>query len=291
MHKFLKSIGFSKLNKIKDLNKILNEVVNAYDEKTVVESYQDCLFAEFSKNYGCDCGITVCGEYDENNQFHMAYYFPFFRGTGITTQEKIIVEEHASKRSFAGVCDDIRVGVTLIFYMQNAGEYLSNLSKKDMVLENTPVTLAGLGSEGKILFPVKKDKEQVRIEQEASQNRNQLIADARRGDEEAMENLTIDDIDMYTMISRRIETEDIFTIVDSYFMPFGIECDQYSVLGEIIECMSFENTMTDEKIYHLTIECNDIQFDVCINQRDLLGEPAKGRRFKGVVWLQGEVYF
>ena len=36
MHKFLKSIGFSKLNKIKDLNKILNEVVNAYDEKTVV---------------------------------------------------------------------------------------------------------------------------------------------------------------------------------------------------------------------------------------------------------------
>ena len=173
MHKFLKSIGFSKLNKIKDLNKILNEVVNAYDEKTVVESYQDCLFAEFSKNYGCDCGITVCGEYDENNQFHMAYYFPFFRGTGITTQEKIIVEEHAAKRSFAGVCDDIRVGVTLIFYMQNAGEYLSNLSKKDMVLENTPVTLAGLGSEGKILFPVKKDKEQVRIEQEASQNRNQ----------------------------------------------------------------------------------------------------------------------
>ena len=118
-----------------------------------------------------------------------------------------------------------------------------------------------------------------------------MIADARRGDEEAMENLTIDDIDMYTMISRRIETEDIFTIVDSYFMPFGIECDQYSVLGEIIECMSFENTMTDEKIYHLTIECNDIQFDVCINQRDLLGEPAKGRRFKGVVWLQGEVYF
>ena len=55
--------------------------------------------------------------------------------------------------------------------------------------------------------------------------------------------------------------------------------------------MSFENTMTDEKIYHLTIECNDIQFDVCINQKDLLGEPAKGRRFKGVVWLQGEVYF
>ena len=45
------------------------------------------LFAEFSKNYGYDCGITVCGQYDEEDQFHVEYYFPFFRGTGITTQE------------------------------------------------------------------------------------------------------------------------------------------------------------------------------------------------------------
>lgn len=291
MHKFLKSIGFSDLRKRKDLEKVLRDVVCNYDEKMVLESDSDGLFAEFSKNYGCDCGITVCGEYDEENQFHIDYYFPFFRGTGITTQEKLAIEEHADKKSFAGVCDDIRIGVTLIFYVQNAGEYLVNLAKKDMLLENMPVTLAALAYEGKVLFPVQKDKEQVRIEQEASQNRNQMILDARRGDEEAMENLTIDDIDMYTMISRRIETEDVFTIVDSYFMPHGIECDHYNVLGEIIECMSFENTMTNEKIYHLTIECNDMQFDVCINKGDLLGEPAKGRRFKGVVWLQGEIYF
>ena len=34
----------------------------------VVENYTDGIFAEFKKNYGCDCGITVCGQYDENNK-------------------------------------------------------------------------------------------------------------------------------------------------------------------------------------------------------------------------------
>lgn len=291
MHKFLRSVGFSNLKKIKDLEKILKEVVESYDEKIVAESHPDCLFAEFSKNYGYSCGITVCGEYDEENQFHMDHYFPFLRGTGITTQEQLAVERHASRTSYAGICDDIRIGVSLIFHIQNAGEYVSHLGKNDLFLENMPVTLSALASEGKILLPVQKDKEQVRIEQEITQNRNQLIAEARKGDEEAMENLTIDDIDTYSMISKRVETEDVFTIVDSYFMPHGIECDQYNVMGEIIEYIDFQNTMTGEKIYDLTIECHDIQFDICINEKDLLGEPEKGRRFKGIVWLQGEVYF
>lgn len=292
MHKFLRSIGFSNLKRLKDLEKILGEVVSSYDEKTVVESANsECLFAEFSKSYGCGCGITVCGEYDEDNQFHMDYYFPFFRGTEIATQESLLIEGHSSKMSYVAMCDDIRIGVTLIFYVQNAGEYLSNAYKRNISLENMPVTLAALASEGKILLPVKKDKEQVKIEQEAARNRNQLIAEARNGDEEAIEILTMDDIDTYSIISKRVETEDIFTIVDSYFMPHGIECDQYNIMGEIIECISFQNAMTREKMYHLTIKSNDMQFDVCINEEDLLGEPMKGRRFKGLVWLQGEIYF
>ena len=39
---------------------------------------------------------------------------------------------------------------------------------------------------------------------------------------------------LYTS-SQRIVTDDVLTIVDSYFMPYGIECDQYNVLGEILD--------------------------------------------------------
>ena len=291
MHSYLRAIGFSKITKRSSIRQIIMDVVENYDEKKVVENYTDGIFAEFKKNYGCDCGITVCGQYDEDDVFHVDYYFPYFKGSGITTQESVSVEKHADKESFAAACDDLRIGVTLIFYLQNAAEYMKEKYKSGMLPDGQPLTLSGLAREGKILFPVEKDKEAVKAERELTKNRNHLIAAARNGDEEAMESLTMEDMDTYSMISQRIVTDDILSIVDSYFMPYGIECDQYSVMGEIIDYMTFENIITGEKICQITIECNDMQFDVCINREDLLGELKIGRRFKGIIWLQGQLHY
>ena len=124
-----------------------------------------------------------------------------------------------------------------------------------------------------------------------SQNRSNLIAAARKGDEDAIETLTLEEMDMYTTISRRIHKEDVFSLVDTYFMPYGVECDQYSVLGEIEHVHRTKNDVTGEEIYVLTIACNGLTFDVCINIIDLFGEPQVGRRFKGVIWLQGYINF
>ena len=289
MHSYLKSVGFSKVKKREEIREILLDVVRNYDEKTAVEDYPDGVFVEFSKNYGSNCGITVCGQYDEKNRFHIEYYFPFFRGTGITTQEQVTVERHADREAFSGACDDLRIGITLIFYLQNGTEYM--LEKQKKVPGNRSTTLSGLAGEGRILLPVLKDKEAVKVEKETSTNRSNLIAAARNGDEEAMESLTMEDMDTYSMISHRIVHEDIFSIVDSYFMPCGIQCDQYSVLGEILEFHTFENIATGEELLQMKIDCNNIQFDVCINQKDLLGEPAVGRRFRGDIWLQGQIHF
>ena len=291
MHSYLRAVGFSEIKKRKQIEEIIQDVIETYDEKNVVEDYEDGVFAELSKNYGCDCGITVCGQYDENNEFHVEYYFPFFRGTGITTDENVVVERHAARQSFAGACDDLRIGVTLIFYLQNAAEYMMD-SRKKVVSENRKaLTISGLAREGMILLPLQKDKEAARAERELAKNRSSLIAAARDGDEDAMESLTMEDMDTYSMISQRIVREDVFSIVDSYFMPYGIECDQYNVMGEILDFMEFKNILTGEEIYQLTLESNDVQFDVCINKKDLLGEPQAGRRFKGIIWLQGQLHF
>ena len=118
-----------------------------------------------------------------------------------------------------------------------------------------------------------------------------MIAAARNGDEEAIESLTMEDIDLYSMISRRIQHEDVYTIVESYFMPYGIECDQYNLMGEITDCNTTINTVTGEKLWQLGILSNDIPLDICINEKDLLGVPEVGRRFKGVIWLQGLINF
>ena len=74
-------------------------------------------------------------------------------------------------------------------------------------------------------------------------------------------------------------------------MPYGMECDLYNVMGEITDFSRVRNIATDERIYELRISCNDLDLDICINKNDLIGEPEVGRRFKGVIWLQGNVHF
>ena len=300
MHSYLRAVGFSKVKSRKEMQEIIRDVMSTYDEdyRSLLEELVPGIPATsiICPPFHCDHGDGIrLGEHvfvNANCTFlDGGYSFPFFRGTGITTQEHVVVERHSEKESYAGACDDLRLGVTLIFYLQNLAEYMQEKYKGLKDPGDRPVTVSGLASEGKILFPLQKDKEAVKVERELSKNRTNLIAAARNGDEEAMESLTMEDMDTYSMISQRIVTDDVLTIVDSYFMPYGIECDQYNVLGEILDIMKFKNILTGEEICQMTIESNDIQFDICINSKDLLGEPAVGRRFKGTIWLQGQLHY
>lgn len=291
LHRYLRAIGFSEIKNRKDMQKIIDMVVQEPGFKEYVEREEDTMFVEYGKEFAESIGLAVRGEIDENNNFHFEYSFPYFKGLNISTREDVIVERHAEKESYAGVCDDIKVGVSLIFYLQNALDYLKEQKKGNIPAKNTSVTLAALSCQGSIMFPIVKNEKQVKKHRQASINRNHLIAAARDGDEEAIESLTLEDIDTYTTISRKILHEDVFSLVDTYFMPYGIECDQYSVLGEIQETRIVKNKVSREEIYIISVECNDLLFDICINKKDLLGEPEVGRRFKGSIWLQGEINF
>lgn len=277
MHSYLRAIGFSDISK-KEMKEIIKDIIQNYDEKMIVEEENNRVFAEISKSFGYDCGITVCGEYDENDEFQQEYYFPYFRGTGITTREDVVIERRSEKECFSGACDDVRIGVTLIFYLANAGKYLNEKYKNSLDYKRTTVTLSGLSTEGRILLPIRKNMEQIERDHQVTRKREQLIHEARNGNEEAMENLTMEDMDTYSMISRRIVNEDVFSIVDSYFMPYGMECDRYNVMGEIVELVETENELTGEKLYEMTINCNEVQFDICMNQQDLMGEPQVGTK-------------
>lgn len=200
------------------------------------------------------------------------------------------VEKHIEKESYAGICDEVKLGVTLIFYLQNLAEYLAEKKLRNSMY-GLSTTLSALSLGGKILLPISKNEKQMKDTRKNSQNRSHLIAAAREGDEDAIENLTLEDIDTYSMLSRRIEREDILSIVDTYFMPYGVESDQYSILGEILDCNTVVNQLTGEKIYLMTVNCNDLIYDLCINVNDLLGEPLPGRRFKGNIWMQGHINY
>lgn len=118
-----------------------------------------------------------------------------------------------------------------------------------------------------------------------------LVSAARAGDAEAIENLALDDIDIYTKVSRRLIKEDVFSIVDTYIMPYSVECDRYSILGVITGVRIVENIYTKEELYVMNLEVNDLKFDVCVPVHRVFGEPKAGRRFKGKIWMQGRINF
>ena len=291
MHRYMRAVGFSTLESRKKLQELLTEVVMKSDRRAITMNKDNVLLGEFCKNFADNLGIAVCGEFDDEEKFTYEYYYPYLDGSGITSYEDVSVERHADKESYAGVCDDIKVGISLIFYLKNRIPYIKAQATDKLPIRGTTLTLSALSVKGSVMLPIQKDEEQLQRVKQASITRNKLMAAARKGDEEAIETLTLEDMDMYTTISKKIQKDDIFSLVDTYFMPYGVECDQYSILGEIVGMRMVTNKITGEQIYILSICCNELTFDVSINIIDLFSEPQVGRRFKGIIWLQGHINF
>ncbi len=291
MHSYLRAIGFSDIKNRSDLNKLINHIVeNATNIKTVQLNHQNSL-TEMSMEFGDSIGITIRGEYDQNDVFQLDNYFPYAVGTGISTQEDLAINKKVDTEAYTGMCDDYRLGVSLIFYIQNVAEYLQRKNQEQKLSPNIPVALSALSLEGRVLLPIEKDEIQVKNLTAEKINRSNLIAEAKKGNQDAIDSLTIEDIDTYAMVTKRAKKEDIYSIVDTCFIPYGSESDNYSILATILDSRLIKNTLTNEEIYDLNVICNDITFRVCINKKDFLGEPLPGRRFKGNIWMQGKLCF
>lgn len=291
LHKFLRAVGFSKIKEKKELTALITNSIQLATRRSYVTTVEDGIVAVFERDFADDIGLAVCGEFDDDDKFIYEYYYPYLIPSGISTEEDLNVERHAATVSYAGVCNEPRIGVTLIYYLQNMIPYIKYENEAKFPIRGTTLSLSALSTKGQILMPIAKTEEEKEVAKKKTNYRNKLINNARKGDETAIESLTLDDMDLYTSISKKIRKQDVYSLVDSYFMPYGVECDHYSVLGEITECRRVINNLTSEAVHIMRINCNDLEFDVCINEADLLGEPAVGRRFKGNIWMQGFINF
>lgn len=291
MHKYLRAVGFSGFKSREITQPLIDITIKNSKERFFTTYDNDILLAEYSTYFGPAMGITVCGEMDKEDKFVYHYSYPFFRADNISSTEKITVERHAATISYAGICEDERVGITIIFYLANKIPYIIKKNTDSLPSSDTKLSLTGLSLEGTIVMPLLKKPDEVIKAKENKKTREKLMEAARKGDENAMESLTLNDMDMYSQISRKIKNYDLFSLVDTYFMPYGVECDQYSVLGEIVSCRLVKNVLTEEEVYQMMLLCNEVKIAICINKGDLLGEPEVGRRFKGNIWLQGTIIY
>ena len=289
MHQYLPAIGFSKLKK-KELENLIQEITLRPDYQESAIDFEGNQFVELRYMVADNVGLVLRGIYNEDDEFILDYYYPTYFGESISSKNDVEVIKQSDKDNYLVMCDEIRLGVNLIFQLQNMGEFLRNNIMAGKSGDKT-IRLAALSLDAKIILPL-YDNEKSRIKEKMNnKKRIDLFEQAREGNEEALESLTMDEIDLYQRISRRVTREDILSVVTSYFMPFGIENDKYDILGDILDVKSVVNHLTMEELYIMVIESNDVVLEVCINKKNLFGEPAVGRRFKGTIWLQGTVDF
>ena len=83
--------------------------------------------------------------------------------------------------------------------------------------------------------------------------------------------------------------EDVFSIVDTYFMPFGAECDMYSIMGEILAVRERINRMTGVRLYQMRLNVNELTFDICVPADSVMGEPEIGLKNASILHLFYEI--
>lgn len=286
MHNYFRAIGFGKGYKKNLIRSIISKTVYDYSKNNTKDTFGKIIeiFVKFDKSIG----LVIHGEFVENDKFEIEYVFPYLKAKNFSFYEEIVIEKNVYNYSFSAGCDNKSTGVTIIFYLQNDLDYVNNRFPNKLSAE---VGLSGLALDGKIIFPAKEYDEYNSTYNKMMQDKIRLITEAQNGDETAMENLTIDEMNEYTKLSKRIMTEDVLSIVNTSFMPYGMQCDRYTVIGKILDIEVCTNRITKEKIYNMTLECNEIIFNIAINEIDLIGQPKVGRRFKGNIWLQGVIKF
>lgn len=291
MHSYLRAVGFSNVKNRSDLDKIIGIVMNRPSESYRVRLDEKTVLAEMKMDFSPGMGVAVLGEYDEKGFFHLLHCFPYLKGTTGTQEENMVINKRVDSDTYTGMCDDIRLGISLIFFLQDVVNYVDVVQNGYLPEEKIPVYLSALSTEGKIILGVAGDEKKQHKQWEENQKKTQLIKEAKKGDQAAINTLTLEDIDLCGVIAKRSLKEDIYSIVENTFIPYGSESDNYSVVGTIEGFEYVTNVFSGELVCRLKVVCNDMFFDLCINAADLKGIPEVGRRFKGNIWMQGIIDF
>ena len=290
MHSYLSTIGFSQIHTDEEVDALLDGIQASFgdDALTVTmddgqERFQICAAV------GEKIGVCVEGYRRSDGILVRQDYYPFLISTDMSTTVPVSIHERVDGKGLSGLADDIRLGITLIFRLTNSVAYYKR-AKTGRPIERTIAYLSAFSRDGKVILPVKKDPEHV-PPMDAGIRHDMLVEAAKAGNQQAIDILNNEDMNTYAMVTDRLTREDIYSVVDTCFMPQGVECDIYQIVGDIIEVDRHRNLLSDEDVYDLTISCNDMIFHVGIAEGDLQGEPKQGRRFKGRIWMQGRVEY
>ena len=131
MHKFLRAAGFSMYTKKKDIEKLLDLLERQPSITKCVQVDEESNVCEMRAEVAPGLGISIVGELNEEGNFEREYYFPYLESNVVGSTEECSVQRHTEKETYSGMVDENRVGITLIFYIQNFLDFREKMLDKE----------------------------------------------------------------------------------------------------------------------------------------------------------------
>ena len=146
MHSFLKSVGYTVEGNPGEIEEIIRTTILKAEYRKEVKLKRGGKLIEYIRFTTDDSGIIVVGEEDEEKKFHYKYYFPFGVSAGsINPEDEFYINKKVDSDAYTAMCDDPRVGMSLIFYVVNVVDFLK-FYKGEKRLENKAAQFVGRSS-------------------------------------------------------------------------------------------------------------------------------------------------
>ncbi len=286
---YIKALGFSEYDSKEKAEDLVTHIIEHPTDRYVTSDNEGKVKIEYYKSYGKDFGLVVRGQLDEKEELLIHTVLPYAKGRYIMDTHEIDIVENTDKHNFSGYCEEQKSGTPVSFFLQNLVDY-HDIELEENVYING-VKLTAFAVEGTIILPVEKDEDEENLEIAEQMIREELLNEARDGNEDAIDALEEEALEATKVLRDRLKQEDLLTILDGFFIPVGDDADIYSILGTIKDARKLINRTTREHIWRIKLLCMNMMYDVYINEKDLVGKPTKGMRFKGTSWVHGIIDF
>lgn len=288
MKTYFNSIGFKNILTKTQLKSLKDDVIEFPTERYFSSVADGNNYIEYYKRYSDNVGVSIKGTIDDFDKITISAFIPYAKSDRYINADFINIEKSENGKEYYVVCEDLETNNEITFYLQNAYAYLK---VEDMHMGNfKKVSIAGLSRIGKVILPVKKDIDTIQFDYKEEQERKEIIKRAKRGDDDAVEQLRTEAEENAEIIRSRLKEEDFLSVIESYMVPIEDTEASYSILGTIIDIEKLTNQKTNEEIYKILADITGTKMDIFINSEDLTGYPLIGMRFMGEGCFQGFIY-
>ncbi|MBO7403257.1 MAG: DUF3881 family protein, partial [Lachnospiraceae bacterium] len=240
MHSYFRAVGLSNITNAQATENLIKHVVASRDSIRKTEDRDVNPLREYTLEVApgvcvtvrCEVDTDPCGE--SETPIRVLNYFPYISEARESFNTEVYINKKVDTRGYHGMCDDPRLGVSLIFHLVNAVDFLNSRFKMASGAFSKPVSITGLCLDGRIILPVEKRGTPDNI-RTVSQRHMNIIADSAGNPQDAFDSITQANMDIYAEVMERAKKEDVYSIVETTFIPYGAESDIYSIVGELEE--------------------------------------------------------